>query len=177
MFWEGPEDLKRRAQLPPHEREIVQKFRDDYDRECREHFDEIAQRVARRNDRRVAEQFKAASRKGAQMLPEIASRWGWQNAGAAPGEWGLILQTSRLRFTVSLNLAREMTLSYDIGISDNIDSRSFRFHDNYLGVLGLGRGEWQVASPADFAEKLIHASKFARWHMQEYQKLIGGISS
>ena len=101
-------------------------------------------------------------------------QWNCVAAGAGPGEWGIVWQRSWGRMTASLNLGRNMSLTYDVSVADNA-LESIRFHDNYMAVLGIGVGEWAVENADDLAEKLSKAIEFARWHLDEYEALANRI--
>jgi hypothetical protein len=172
VFWERPEALVRRASLPRHERRAVEGFRADYNAYCHDHFAEQVTRVTQADDPKVLERFKTASRKGKEMVEQIADQWACNPAHAGPGEWGLLSQREGLRIAVSLNLGRNMSLSYHISMFDVAGSRTIRFHDDYLSVLGLGTGSWAVRPVDHFPDKLLRTSEFARWHVEEYEKLL-----
>lgn len=123
----------------------------------------------------LGEQFEIATKQGKKMVKEFASDWKWQVTGAGPGEWGLFQQVNGLRKLVSLNLGRDMFLSYHISISSVDGSHGLRFHDAYLGVLGLCKCEWDVPSADLFPEKLLQARDLAKWHIQEYDKLLEAV--
>jgi hypothetical protein len=172
VFSESPDAINRRKQLGPRERNAVEKLRSDFDQECRKHFQEHVARIARKDDKTVKEQFNLASREGNNIIKNIASELKCEVGSGARGEWGLIFLSSMLRTTVSLDLARNMELGYRVGVFDLSSSRSIRFHDTYLGLLGFGIGQWDVGTADKFPEKIHTAIKFALWHVSEYDKML-----
>jgi hypothetical protein len=167
-----PEVIERRNRLTAEEKEAVEQLCADYKTDHEEQFPLHVANIARRRDNEIKEQFNAASRKGNQIIKDIASEWKCDSVGAARGEWGLIFVRDGLRMVVSLKLARNMDLAYDLSLSDQTGAHSIRFHDHYLGVLGVSYGSWFVENAGQFPDKLLAASEFAIWHKREYDKII-----
>jgi hypothetical protein len=104
------------------------------------------------------------------MVMEIADRWKCGVDGGAPGEWGLIFKRDWGRLTVSLNLSREMTVSYSLSLSDPA-FHTIQPRNDFLMALGICAGAWIVESPETFRGKLTQASEFAWWHLNEYEAI------
>jgi len=177
VFTEAPDTLERRSRLADRARRAVERFRSEYDREVGAHFDEGVRFLARRHDKRVQRDFRAAVRTGNGMVMEIADRWKSGVDGGAPGEWGLIFKRDWGRLTVSLNLSRQMTVSYSISLSNPSFSTIGRWHDDFLIALGICGSASIVESPEKFPEKLSQLSDFAWWHLNEYEKIISKIQN
>jgi hypothetical protein len=172
VFWDGPAMVEMRTKLPTHLRPAVEKLRGDYEQEYRMRFYQHVERVYRRHDKDVKKHFNFAVQKGNEIVKEIASQWQCELHSAARGEWGLVFLDNSVRMTLALKLARNMVLNYHVSVSNVSSSRSFRFHDNYLGLLGFGVGEWEMECADQFALKLHNASEFGLWHIREYRQLL-----
>jgi len=175
VFDEAPDSLDRRDRLPTAARKAVEQYRSDYDREFREHFYERVDFLRRSDDKRIQREFRAAAKAGNKLVMAVADRWKCGVDGGAAGEWGLIFIQDWGRVAVSLNLSRQMTMSYSISISDLTFQKSFCFHDDSLRVLGICAGAWVVESAEAFPQKLSQAADLAWWHLNEYQQIIGEI--
>ena len=171
LISETPDAVERRKQLTPEQAQAVEQLRADYDAEWRKHWARSIDRLASANRIEVQREFKTAAKKGKLELKQIASVWNCEAVTAGPGEWGLICRRKWGRFTVSLNLGRAMTLGYTLSVLAN-DLHSIRYQDHYLGVLGVGAGEWNVQSAEDLPVKFEKATSFAKWHLEEYEAII-----
>jgi hypothetical protein len=172
---ESPDAIERHNRLSPEVKVVVEKLNTDLDKDYREHFYESVAYLNRKDDKKIKAQFNIASQKGNQMVKEIASRWNCEAAGAARGEWGLILRKDWRRITISLKLARNMELGYGISISNLAASRRIG-GGSYGGLLGFGIGGWDIESAEQFSGKLLKAIDFAWWQVQEFEKLISECS-
>jgi hypothetical protein len=164
--------LERRRQLPAEEREVVERFRADLDRDRREHFSQGVAVLDRMNKRETKQEFNVACRQGEQIVKEIAVQRSCVAASAARGEWGLIFEVTDLKIVLCLKLARWMELGYSISINSTAPVFRHLFRSEYLADLGIGGGSWNIPSSNEFPHKLQKACEFALWHLGEYRKLI-----
>jgi hypothetical protein len=169
-----PDSLERRRDLLAEEREIVERFRADYDRDHTEHFSQGVAVLSRMRSRETKQEFNAACSKGEQIVKEIAFQRSCTVAGGARGEWGLVFDLNGLRIVLSLKLARWMELGYFISISSVAPNYRSLFRGQYLADLGIGGGSWRVTSAEELPQRLLKASEFALWHLGEYRNLIEG---
>lgn len=171
VFWETPKAINARGQLKSEEQEAVKKLRADYNEERARNWTQNLENLGRGERPDVKEQFAFATREGNRIQNEIAKEWKWRIARAGPGEWGFITDKKWGRITISLNLAKNMSLSYDLGLANSF-GQSVRFHDHYLMALGIGAGDWSIERVEEFRGKFLKAAQFALWHAKEYQEII-----
>jgi hypothetical protein len=170
VFWETPDAVERRSLLSHDERQAVEKLRADYNSE-RDRNSHQNMEMLRRGERRdIQKLFALAVKEGNRLQERFGKEKNWLIARAGPAEWGLIAGRSWGRVAISINLAKNMTLAYDVGISNSLGV-NIRFHDHYLMVLGIGAGDWVVDSEDDFSDKFLKACEFAAWHAAEYEAL------
>lgn len=175
VFWETPDAIKARNQLTIEERQAVEKLRADYKAEHYRNYNQHLEILGREDHPEIKKLFGLAAKEGNGLQEQVGKQWNLVAARAGAGEWGLIGEKSWGRFTVSIHLSRVMTLSYTISIRNGV-RETLRFHDHYLGVLGIGGGDWLVESKDEFIEKFFRASEFALWHAGEYEAILNCLS-
>lgn len=176
VSWRIPDAERRRQSLSIEERVLVEELIADYDKELRRHNDELIKEISRRHRPDVQEQFVIANQTGKAIINSIALDWKYKAVRGGPGEWGLIADRKWGRITISLNLSRTMHFGYHVTIV-NERRDSIRNGDDYLVVLGVVGGSWEVKCAHSFSEKIMKVWDFAAWHVGEYEAIIGRISS
>lgn len=171
VLFDSPRDVARRNALPPNEKAPVERLHSDLKTDQQEHSSAYIMELAGRHHSEVKREFNVASQIGSELVGEIAKEQECEAVRAARGEWGLIFVRHDVRYCVSVNLTRYMLIDYSLSLSNCNSSYSVRFHDNYLGVLGIGGGEWFVRNAQHFPEQLRKAVDFALWHREEYEKM------
>jgi hypothetical protein len=171
VFWETPNAIKVRKQLTIEERQPVERLRADYHAEHNRNYNQHMELLRREHHPEIKKLFRSATREGNNLQNKIGKQRNLVVARAGAGEWGFIKEQSWGRVTISINLSRFLTLSYMISIKNNL-GETIRFHDHYLGVLGIGGGDWQIDNENEFGIKFIKACEFALWHAGEYEGLI-----
>jgi hypothetical protein len=172
VLWDSQESALARSKLPQEERAVVEQLRSALERDYHQHFQEGVEEISSARNPDVKATFNDATKSGNLLQRDILARSGWRAATAARGEWGLIREERGLRTVISLKLRRHLVLWYDVSLSDAVAGTTMRFHDNYLGLLGFGVGEWAVSGEPEFTQIFLRAAEFAFWHVEQYDNVL-----
>jgi len=170
----GPTGTKVFNQLSLPEKQVVEEFRRAVQEAKTAKSSEHSDYITKPQQIEVMNEAERIRKMGVLVVKEIAFKWGYENARIEEALWSLSCAKSWGKFSVQFDLETELELRYGIFVYDSAGNR-LRWHDHYLGVLGLAPSSWAIKSVDECQDKMLKASEFIHWHVCEYERIIANL--
>lgn len=173
---ENPVGKKRLELLLPDQKEAVVAYQTNRRMQPSEREDEFARNCLRKKQQRSeAAQIKKV---GIKTLKRIL-----RESGVPVKTDAMSASLLRVAYRKSWG---ELVVQWDFESAFQFDCRflvydennvNVRFHDHYLGLLGIAQSAWAVGSESECADKVKIAFEHVVWLLNEYEKIIDELLS
>jgi len=167
----GPRATARRNQLPSDQRQLVERLQEVSFKVSSERWKERSEYIHKMNSEDMIDEAKSVANRAASIIKQIASDWGFACRKVERALWRLTAQKNWGELSVQFDLGSTMEFQYFIFALDKGGQR-LRWHDHYLGVLGIGPSAWRIKSADECCDQILARSEFIRWHLNEYDRIL-----
>jgi hypothetical protein len=163
-------DVRQRNQLPSFEKRLVEELLTERDSD----YLISTRKEIESGHRLTADERLALFRKSKPHCNRVAKRFAKEsgfNLQICGKDFGFLADRKWGKIVLAMALTKTPEVTYSISLLDH-SHRPIRQYDSYLAALGISDSYWKVEDAEQAAEKFSKAWEFARWHVEEYEKIM-----